>query len=297
MTALIDAEPTADAAPRRPSALTRMFRFSRNNKSIVAGALIVAFIALVAIFAPVLSPYSPTKGAPLERLQGIGSPGHILGADQQGRDMLSRLMWGSRSSLAIAVVPLTIAGIIGLVLGAIAGYVGGLAETLIMRSMDVVFGLPPILLAIAIAATLGPGLGNLIISLTIVLLPPMTRVTFQVVTTLKEQPYVEAAKVAGASSRQIIIDQILPNSLAPVLAYATSLAGAMVVFGAGISFIGLGIQPPQADWGRMINDGREVLDLHPHVSTLPGLAIFLLAAGFNFLGDGMRDVLDPRMRM
>jgi peptide/nickel transport system permease protein len=296
MAALIDDERTTFTL-RRPSPLARAFRFSRNNKSIVAGAVIVAFIAFIAIFAPVLSPYSPTKGAPLERLQGIGSPGHILGADQQGRDVLSRLMWGSRSSLAIAVVPLTIAGIIGLVLGAIAGSVGKLAETLIMRSMDVVFGLPPILLAIAIAATLGPGLVNLIISLTIVLLPPMTRVTFQVVTTLKEQPYVEAAKVAGASARQIIIDQILPNSLAPVLAYATSLAGAMVVFGAGISFIGLGIQPPQADWGRMINDGREVLDLHPHVSTLPGLAIFLLAAGFNFLGDGMRDVLDPRMRM
>jgi ABC-type dipeptide/oligopeptide/nickel transport system permease subunit len=297
MAALIDAEGTTDVAPRRPSVLTRTLRFSRNNKSIVVGAVIVAFIAFIAIFAPVLSPYSPTKGAPLDRLQGIGSAGHILGADQQGRDILSRLMWGSRSSLAIAVVPLTIAGFIGLVLGAIAGYVGKLAETLIMRSMDVVFGLPPILLAIAIAATLGPGLFNLIISLTIVLLPPMTRVTFQVVTTLKEQPYVEAAKVAGASARQIIIDQILPNSLAPVLAYATSLAGAMVVFGAGISFIGLGIQPPQADWGRMINDGREVLDLHPHVSTLPGLAIFLLAAGFNFLGDGMRDLLDPRMRM
>ena len=296
MVASIDAERTIDA-PRLPSVLTRVFRFSRNNKSIVAGAVIVAFIAFIAIFAPVLSPYSPTKGAPLDRLQGIGSPGHILGADQQGRDVLSRLMWGSRSSLAIAVIPLTIAGIIGLVLGAVAGYVGKLAETIIMRSMDVVFGLPPILLAIAIAATLGPGLVNLIISLTIVLVPPMTRVTFQVVATLKEQPYVEAAKVAGASARQIIIDQILPNSLAPVLAYATSLAGAMVVFGAGISFIGLGIQPPQADWGRMINDGREVLDLHPHISTLPGVAIFLLAAGFNFLGDGMRDVLDPRMRM
>ena len=251
----------------------------------------------VALFAPVLSPYSPTKGAPLERLEGIGSPHHILGADQQGRDVLTRLIWGARSSLAIAVVPLTFASIIGLLLGSIAGYVGKLAETLIMRSMDVIFGLPPILLAIAVAATLEPGLVNLLLSLTIVLVPPMTRVTFQVVNTLKEQPYVEAAKVAGASARQIIIDQILPNSLAPVLAYATSLAGAMVVFGAGISFIGLGIQPPQADWGRMINDGREVLDLHPHVSTLPGLAIFLLASGFNFLGDGLRDLLDPRMRM
>jgi len=192
-------------------------------------------------------------------------------------------MWGARSSLAIAVLPLAIAGTLGLLLGSIAGYVGKLWETIIMRSMDIVFGLPPILLAIAVAATMGPGLFNLVISLSIVLIPPMTRVTYQVVNTLKEP--------------RIIIDQIIPNSLAPVIAYGASLAGSMVVFGAGISFIGLGIQPPQADWGRMINDGREVLDLHPHVSTLPGLAIFILAAGFNFLGDGLRDLLDPRMRM
>jgi ABC-type dipeptide/oligopeptide/nickel transport system permease subunit len=233
---------------------------------------------------------------PLDRLKGIGAPGHLLGADQQGRDVLSRLMWGARSSFAIAVLPLTISGVLGLVLGSLAGYLGRLPETLIMRSMDVVFGLPPILLAIAIAATLGPGLVNLVISLTIVLIPPMTRVTQQVVTMLKEQAFVEAARVSGATSTRIIFDQILPNSLAPVLAYATSLAGAIVVFGAGVSFIGLGIQPPEADWGRMINDRREVLDLHPHVSTLPGLAIFALAAGFNLLGDGLRDLLDPRMR-
>ncbi len=167
-----------------------------------------------------------------------------------------------------------------------------------MRSMDVVFGLPPDPAGDRRRRhARARALVNLVISLTIVLVPPMTRVTYQVVTTLKEQPFVEAAQAPGASARQIIFDQILPNSLAPVIAYATSLAGAMVVFGAGISFIGLGIQPPEADWGRMINDGREVLDLHPHVSTLPGLAIFLLAAGFNFLGDGLRDLLDPRMRM
>jgi ABC-type dipeptide/oligopeptide/nickel transport system permease subunit len=277
--------------------ISRLVRFVKGHKAIVAGVVIIALVALVALLAPVLSPYSPTKVHPVDRLKGIGSPGYLLGADQQGRDMLSRLMWGSRSSLAIAVVPLTVAGSIGLILGAIAGYVGRIYETLIMRSMDVLFGLPPILLAIAVAATLSPGLGNLIISLTIVLIPPMTRVTFQVVNTLKAQSFVEAAQASGASTRQIIFDQILPNSLAPVLAYGASLAGSMVVFGAGISFIGLGIQPPEADWGRMINDGREVLDLHPHVSTLPGLAIFVLAAGFNFLGDGLRDLLDPRMRM
>jgi ABC-type dipeptide/oligopeptide/nickel transport system permease subunit len=291
----------AVAGPPEPARAARApWRLSRilgTHKSIAFGAAIVALVALVALLAPVLSPYDPNEVHPLDRLKGIGTPGYLLGADQQGRDIVSRLMWGARSSLAIAVLPLAISGVVGLVLGAVAGYMGRLPEILIMRSMDVVFGLPPILLAIAVAATLGPGLVNLVISMTIVLIPPMTRVTFQVVSTIKEQAFVEAARAAGASTRQIIFDQILPNSLAPTIAYATSLAGAMVVFGAGISFIGLGIQPPDADWGRMINDGREVLDLHPHISTLPGLAIFVLAAGFNFLGDGLRDLLDPRMRL
>lgn len=289
MTAI--AQPTPASWPLR-----RLLNALRRRRSIVAGAAIVGAVALVAILAPALSPYDPNEVHPLDRLKEIGSPGYILGADQQGRDMLSRLLYGSRSSLAIAVLPLAIAAAIGLGLGAVAGYMGRLAETLIMRGMDVVFGLPPILLAIAVAATLGPGLVNLVLSLTIVLIPPMTRVTHQVVVAIKQQPYVEAAQAAGASSAQIIFHHILPNSLAPTVAYATSLAGAMVVFGAGISFIGLGIQPPEADWGRMINDGREVLDLKPHVSTLPGLAIFVLAAGFNLLGDGLRDLLDPRMR-
>jgi len=269
----------------------------KNQKAIIAGATMVSVVVFVALLAPVISPYDPKEVHPIDRLKGIGSSGYVLGTDVQGRDMLSRLMWGARSSLAIAVVPLAVAGAIGLILGSVAGYAGKIPETLIMRGMDVVFGLPPILLAIAVAATLGPGLGNLIISLTIVLIPPMTRVTNQVVVILREQTFVEAAQASGARTHQIILHHILPNSLAPVLAYGTSLAGAIVVFGAGISFIGLGIQPPQADWGRMINDGREVLDLKPHVSTLPGIAIVMLAAGFNFLGDGLRDLLDPRMKV
>lgn len=283
-------------SPASTGRAARALRVLREHKSIAVGGAIVLLVILIAALAPLLSPYDPIEIHPLDRLKGIGTPGYLLGADQQGRDMLSRLIWGTRSSLAIAVLPLGIAGLIGLALGCIAGYCGRTAETIIMRGMDVVFGLPPILLAIAVAATLGPGLVNLVISLTIVLVPPMTRVTFQVVQTVKEQPYVEAARAAGASTTQIIFHQILPNSLAPTVAYAASLAGAIVVFGAGISFIGLGIQPPEPDWGRMINDGREVLDLKPHVSTLPGLAIFVLAAGFNFLGDGLRDLLDPRMR-
>jgi ABC-type dipeptide/oligopeptide/nickel transport system permease subunit len=277
----------------RPS---RRLQALKQHKSIVIGSAIVFLVVAVALLAPVLSPYGPNDIHPLDRLKDIGSPGYPLGADQQGRDMLTRLMWGARSSLAIALLPIAVSACIGLALGSFAGYLGGLLDTLVMRGMDVLFGLPPILLAIAVAASLGPSLTNLVISLTIVLIPPMTRVTYQVVVNLKQQPFVEAARAAGANTRQIIFDQILPNSLGPTIAYATSLAGAMVVFGAGISFIGLGIQPPEPDWGRMINDGREVLDLHPHVSTLPGLAIFVLAAGFNFLGDGLRDLLDPRMR-
>lgn len=275
---------------------TRVLNFLRDHTGIVVGASIVLFIIIVAALAPYISPYDPNEIHPIDRLKGIGTPGYLLGADVQGRDMLSRLIWGSRSSLAIAVVPLLVASAIGLVLGSIAGYARKLPETVIMRSMDIFFGLPPILLAIAVAATLGAGLLNLLISLTIVLIPPMTRVTNQVVVVLREQTFVEAALASGARPSQIILHQILPNSVAPVLAYATSLAGAMVVFGAGISFIGLGIQPPQADWGRMINDGREVLDLKPHVSTLSGIAIIILATGFNVLGDGLRDLLDPRMR-
>ena len=270
---------------------------ARSHQGIAVGAVIVSVVVLVAVLAPIISPYDPNEIHPIDWLKGMGTPGYLLGTDIQGRDMLSRLAWGSRTSLAIAVVPLAVAGLIGLLLGSFAAYGGGIGETLIMRGMDVVFGLPPILLAIAVAATLEPGLVNLILSLTIVLIPPMTRVTAQVVAILREQTFVEAARASGARDLQIIFHHILPNSVAPVLAYATSLAGAMVVFGAGISFIGLGIQPPQADWGRMINDGREVLDLMPHVSTLPGIAIVVLAAGFNFLGDGLRDLLDPRMKV
>lgn len=288
---------TADSPTvSRQKQMARVLNFVRNHTGIVVGASIVLFIVIIAVLAPYISPYDPNEIHPIDRLKGIGTPGYLLGADVQGRDMLSRLIWGSRSSLAIAVVPLLVASAIGLVLGSIAGYAGKLPETVIMRSMDIFFGLPPILLAIAVAATLGAGLLNLLISLTIVLIPPMTRVTNQVVVVLREQTFVEAALASGARPRQIIFHHILPNSVAPVLAYATSLAGAMVVFGAGISFIGLGIQPPQADWGRMINDGREVLDLKPHVSTLSGIAIVVLATGFNILGDGLRDLLDPRMR-
>ena len=292
----IERSTAASPTVSRQKQVARVLNFVRNHTGIVVGASIVLFIVIIAVLAPYISPYDPNEIHPIDRLKGIGTPGYLLGADVQGRDMLSRLIWGSRSSLAIAVVPLLVASVIGLVLGSIAGYAGKLPETVIMRSMDIFFGLPPILLAIAVAATLGAGLLNLLISLTIVLIPPMTRVTNQVVVVLREQTFVEAALASGARPRQIIFHHILPNSVAPVLAYATSLAGAMVVFGAGISFIGLGIQPPQADWGRMINDGREVLDLKPHVSTLSGIAIVVLATGFNILGDGLRDLLDPRMR-
>ena len=190
----------AAAAPSESEDHGRPGRFAavRSHPGIAVGAIIVSIVVLVALLAPFISPYDPYAIHPIDRLKGIGSPGYLLGTDIQGRDMLSRLAWGSRTSLAIAVVPLAIAGLIGLLLGSFAAYGGGISETLIMRGMDVVFGLPPILLAIAVAATLGPGLFNLLVSLTIVLIPPMTRVTAQVVAILREQTFVEAARASGA---------------------------------------------------------------------------------------------------
>jgi peptide/nickel transport system permease protein len=285
----------ADNAETLPERRQRWFSLASTHRQGVVGASLLALVLLTAIFAPLLSPYDPNEPHVRERLAAIGTEGFILGTDGQGRDMLSRLIYGARSSLAMAILPVTIAGVVGLILGPVAGFFGRVVDATIMRTLDIFFGLPPIMLAILVAACLGPGLLNMIIALTIVLVPPMTRVAYQVVVTVRELPFIEAARASGARTHQIILHHVLPNILAPVVAYGASLSGLMIVFGAGLSFIGLGIQPPTADWGRMINDGRLVLPIAPHVATLPGLAIFAVATAFNLLGDSLRDALDPRL--
>ena len=270
--------------------------FLRHDPLTAGAALVLIVAALAAIFAPAISPYLPNEPHIANRLAPLGADGYVLGTDGQGRDMLSRLIWGTRTSLAIGLVPVGVGAVMGLILGCVAAYSGRLVDAMVMRVLDVFFGLPPVLLAILVAACLGPGLANMLVALTVIVVPPMGRVAYQTVKTIKALPFIEAARSSGARDLHIVLRHVVPSTLPPVIAYGVSLSGLMIVFGAGLSFVGLGIQPPTADWGRMINDGRIVLPIAPHVATLPGLAIFLLGSAFNVLGDALRDILDPRSK-
>jgi ABC-type dipeptide/oligopeptide/nickel transport system permease subunit len=263
--------------------------------TVAVGALVVlTMVVLVAIFAPLISPYDPLVGDPTMRLLPPGTPGHLLGLDGQGRDILSRLIWGGRYSLSVAIVPVLCAGVVALVLGMVAGYSGGRWGELVMRVLDVVFAFPIVLFAIAIAAVLGPGLVNSMLAIGITLVPYMARVVYTATVQESAKDYVEAARAAGLTEVEILGKQLLPNVLSPLVVYATTLAGLVIVLAAGLSFLGVGITPPAPDWGVMTSDGREVLlEGYAHVATIPGLMIFIVAIAFNLLGDGIRDALDP----
>jgi peptide/nickel transport system permease protein len=280
-----------------PPLAARLWTFLRHQLLVAAAVLVFLVVVLAALFAPLLSPYPPNQPHILARLAPPGTEGFLLGTDGQGRDMLSRLIFGTRTSLALGLIPVSIGALIGLILGCAAAYLGRIVDVLVMRVLDVLFGLPPVLLAILVAACLGPGLVNMLVAITIVIIPPMSRVAYQTVLTVKEMPFIEAARASGAGRLKILLRHVVPSTLPAVIAYGTSLSGLMIVFGAGLSFVGLGIQPPTSDWGRMINDGRVVLPIAPHVATLPGIAIFVLASAFNILGDALRDILDPRARV
>jgi peptide/nickel transport system permease protein len=269
--------------------------FRRNRPAVVGLAVIVASI-LAAVLAPVLSPHDPVQSNPAGRLAPPGTPGRVLGADHLGRDVLSRVLHGGRVSLVMGLAPVTGAAVLALALGLVAGYFEGLAGLVIMRTLDVSFAFPSIFLAIAITGALGPGLINVLIALTIVLVPPIARVARTSVMEVKHQEYIEAARASGARDARIIGFYVLPNVLAPVIVYCTLLVALVVVIASGLSFLGLGVQPPTPDWGRMIAEGREVLVIAPHVAALPGLMLLIFSLAFNFLGDGLRDALDPRLR-
>jgi peptide/nickel transport system permease protein len=264
------------------------------DKVAVGALVLLTLVVLVAIFAPLISPYDPLVGDPTMRLLPPGTPGHLLGLDGQGRDILSRLIWGGRYSLSVAIVPVLCAGVVALVLGMVAGYSGGRWGELVMRVLDVVFAFPIVLFAIAIAAVLGPGLVNSMLAIGITLVPYMARVVYTATVQESAKDYVEAARAAGLTEVEILGKQLLPNVLSPLVVYATTLAGLVIVLAAGLSFLGVGITPPAPDWGVMTSDGREVLlEGYAHVATIPGLMIFIVAIAFNLLGDGIRDALDP----
>ena len=257
-------------------------------------AVFLLVVVLAVAFAPLVAHYGPDEADNLARYRPIGTPGHILGTDQQGRDMLARLLFGGRVSLLVGVAPTLVAGAIGLGLGLVAGFVRGAIDHIIMRCLDVVFAFPMVLLAIAIAGSMRPGVLTEIIAITVVLIPYFGRLARTVTEGVTPMPFIEAARAAGGAPAAIMLRYVLPNVFAPVVVYATTLMGLMIVVGSGLSFLGLGVQPPTADWGAMIAEGRVVLRRAPHVTILPGCAILVVSLAFNFLGDGVRDALDPR---
>ncbi len=269
----------------------------KKDKMAVAGAVVILVAILVAILAPVLAPYDPTVGEGVLRLKPPGTPGHILGLDDQGRDILSRVIWGGRISITVGIAPVVVSGLISLFLGLFAGFYRGFWGEAIMRVLDIFFAFPMVLLAIAIAAVLGPGMLNVMLAVSIVLVPYVTRVVYTATTAERNKEYVIAAQAGGASNLELMFKEIMPNVLSPLIVYSTTIIGLMIVYAAGLSFLGLGIQPPAADWGRMTSDGRTVLTQgYAHVATIPGLLILLVSLAFNMLGDGLRDALDPHLK-
>jgi peptide/nickel transport system permease protein len=265
------------------------------NRSAAVGMLLTATILLVAIVGPGLAPYNPIAPAPLDRLKGP-SAAHYFGTDSLGRDIFSRVIYGARISVMIGLISVTISLIPGTLLGLLAGYFGGWLDSLIMRLMDMLLAFPAILLAIFITAILGPSLPNTMIAVGIVYIPHYARIVRSCVLSLREQLFVQAAVQLGGSHGRILFWHILPNSLPPIIVYATLGMGTAVLQAAALGFLGLGAQPPQPEWGTMLSDGRQYIQLAPHVVAFPGAAILLLVLGFNLFGDGLRDVLDPSLR-
>lgn len=268
-------------------------RFSADRLAVV-GLAIVALVTFAAIFAPLVAPDDPNYQNTGLRRAGLGVEGHLLGTDEVGRDMLSRLIWGGRLSLFVSVTPTLIAAALALLLGLTAGYFGGVVDQLIMRVLDIFFAFPVVLLAILIAGVLGPGIRNQIIAIIFILTPYMTRVVATQVQLMRRLDFVEAARATGAGHREIIVHELLPNVIAPLIVYATVLIGFMILVAAGLSFFGLGANPPTADWGYMVNTAKGTITTTPHVVLMPSLAIIIVSLAFNFLGDGLRNALDPQ---
>ena len=273
----------------------------RRNKTAVAGLFIVAGFVLTAALAPVLSPHNPVDASLYDQLKppvwyAEGTWNHVFGTDDLGRDILSRIVWGARVSLAVAVVSVSIALLFGSILGAIAGYHKGLWDNLIMRAMDIVLAFPHILLAIVMVAYLGPNLRNAMIAIGIIYIPRYARIVRASMLEESEKDYVAAARAMGATDMRIIFVEIFPNCLGPLIVQSTLGFASAILDAAALSFLGLGAQPPTPEWGAMIAMGRSLILRAWWVMTVPGVAILLAVLGFNLFGDGLRDALDPRLR-
>ena len=286
------AMPVVTAQPR--GYWTTVLRQLLRDPVAMGAALVIFLIVGAAVFAPWLAPADPFKGSMIRRLLPIGSEGHWFGTDELGRDMLTRLMYGGRLSLMMGVLPVLAAFGIGTSIGLLAGYVGGKLNMIIMRVLDVFYAFPSVLLAVAISGALGPGMSNSILALTLVFVPQIVRVAESVTTQVRKLDYIEAARMSGASAFSIIRVHVLGNVLGPVFVYATGLLSVSMILAAGLSFLGLGVRPPEPEWGLMLNTLRSAIFRNPWVAALPGLFIFMTSIAFNLLADGVRSAMDIR---
>jgi peptide/nickel transport system permease protein len=282
-------------APPRVGEWRRFRRVFLSRGVVVFGLVVLLILFFVAIFATWLAPYDPYKpmtGKSLEQ----PSTQHLLGTDKLGRDTLSRIIYGSRTALMVGFISVTIASIFGVTFGVIAGYVGGLTNAIIMRTMDAILCFPMLVLALVVAAVLGGGISNVIIALSIATIPGYARVTCGVTMSVRENDYILAQQSIGSSDTRTMLRHILPNAFPPLIVLMTMQLGALILAEAGLSFLGIGIEPPGAAWGAMVNDGYKYLLRAPVLSFAPCIAIMLVVFAFNMVGDGLRDALDPRLR-
>lgn len=294
-----EANPAAEPVGRKyrkESQWREVVRRFRKNRTAMLGLVLLCIILLMAIFADIIVPYEMcTKQVGADRLQAPGG-GHTFGADELGRDIFARIVHGSRYSLFIGIATSLLALAVGGLLGAACGYYGGRLDNIVMRLMDMVMSVPPVLLSLAVVAALGANLRNLLIAITISCIPSTVRLVRSVVITVADQDYIEAAHSYGSGNFRIILKYVIPNAMGPIIVNTTMNISSMILSVAGLSFIGMGVQPPRPEWGAMLSDARQYMFKAPHLLIIPGIAILLTALSFNLVGDGLRDALDPKLR-
>jgi peptide/nickel transport system permease protein len=280
---------------RRSPWASMLRRFRKNKRALVGFWMVVVFVGM-AVFAQAIAPYDPIEQN-MDVILQPPSADHLFGTDEYGRDILSRIIYGSQISLMIGIVGVLISVVIGVGLGTVSGYFGGRTDMFIMRIMDIFMAFPSFLLALAIVSVLGPGMVNVMIAIGIFSVPTFARISRSAVISVKNKEFIEAAKSMGASHARVIFKHVLPNSVAPIIVLSTMRIATAILTASGLSFLGMGAQPPTPEWGAMLSTGREYLRTAPHVSTIPGLAIMFMVLAFNMLGDGLRDALDPKMKL
>ena len=280
------------AFERSPGYWQTVGRRLLRDKVAMGAALVVLVLVILALFGPMLTQADPYKASMLSRLKPIGTPGFPLGTDELGRDLLSRLMVGARLSLFMGITPVVCAFFLGSFIGIVAGFAGGPLNTALMRTIDVFYAFPSVLLAIALSGALGAGITNSLISLTVVFIPPIARVAESVTTQIRSRDFVEAARASGANAFTIVRVHVLGNVLGPIFVYATSLIAVSMILASGLSFLGLGVKPPEPEWGLMLNTLRTAIYTQPAIAALPGVMIFLTSIAFNLLSDGLRSAME-----